>query len=341
MRHLGFGRTSARWAGVLVALVGTGGSAVPLAASAGPSVGQLNSAIGGERSRAHALGVSVGTLGGVIARLDRQVAVIEARRASVEAELARAQASLGAVRAAQAAERVRLVQLVARLARARVVLARELVSSYESDPPNVVSVVLASHGFADLLDRLEFVRAAKAHQARVITATRVARARAVSATRDLAGLEARDQSITAAAAAQARAVSAISVLLQSRRTALADARAARLASLHSAQSRAGSLQRALRKLQAQLAASASQAFGPWAIPQAIVTCESGGQNLGPNSAGASGYYQFLPSTWAGLGGSTPAAYLAPKSEQDRLAAKLWDGGRGARNWDCAAIVGIG
>jgi hypothetical protein len=70
-------------------------------------------------------------------------------------------------------------------------------------------------------------------------------------------------------------------------------------------------------------------------------CESGGQNLPPNSARASGYYQFLPSTWTGEGGDTPAAYLAPKSEQDRLAAKLWDGGRGASNWDCAAIVGIG
>ena len=64
-------------------------------------------------------------------------------------------------------------------------------------------------------------------------------------------------------------------------------------------------------------------------------CESGGQNLPPNSAGASGYYQMLPSTWHGLGGSTPHAYQASKAEQDRLAAKLWAGGAGARNWVCA------
>jgi hypothetical protein len=71
-----------------------------------------------------------------------------------------------------------------------------------------------------------------------------------------------------------------------------------------------------------------------------VQCESGGQNVPPNSAGASGYYQFMPATWRALGGSTPHAYLASKAEQDRLAAKLWDHGRGARNWDCAAIVGL-
>jgi hypothetical protein len=70
-----------------------------------------------------------------------------------------------------------------------------------------------------------------------------------------------------------------------------------------------------------------------------VQCESGGQNLPPNSAGASGYYQFLVETWRGLGGSTPQAYLASKAEQDRLAAQLWNGGSGAGNWVCAALVG--
>ena len=78
--------------------------------------------------------------------------------------------------------------------------------------------------------------------------------------------------------------------------------------------------------------------GPWAIPWPIVQCESGGQNLPPNSAGASGYYQMLPSTWKGLGGSTPHAYEASKAEQDRLAAQLWAGGAGARNWVCAGLV---
>ena len=72
--------------------------------------------------------------------------------------------------------------------------------------------------------------------------------------------------------------------------------------------------------------------GPWAIPWPIVQCESGGQNLPPNSAGASGYYQFIVATWKGLGGSTPHAYQASKAEQDRLAARLWAGGAGRDNW---------
>ncbi|MGH2916085.1 MAG: transglycosylase family protein, partial [Solirubrobacteraceae bacterium] len=80
--------------------------------------------------------------------------------------------------------------------------------------------------------------------------------------------------------------------------------------------------------------------GGWAIPYAIVLCESGGQDLPPNSAGASGYYQIIPGTWRLFGGSGPAAYLAPRAEQDAVAARIWRGGAGASNWVCAGIVGI-
>jgi hypothetical protein len=322
-----------------VLLTGAGTAALPLTAS-GSGVDQLSSALSGQRLRAQALAGSAQALGRVIARLDRQVTLIEGRRAAVEAELGVDQSRLAGVRADQAAERIRLVRLVARLRLARLVLARELVSGYETDQPDIVTVVLAAHGFADLLDRLEYVRVAQTHERNVIVATTTAQAETRAATRRLATLAARDRAVTDAVAAQARAVVAISDLLQGRRAALQDARAAQLDALRATRAKAGALQSALAKLKAELAASANQAYGQWAIPQAIVTCESGGQDLGPNSAGASGYYQFLPSTWAGLGGSTPAAYLAPKSEQDRLAAKLWDGGRGAANWDCAAIVGI-
>ena len=57
--------------------------------------------------------------------------------------------------------------------------------------------------------------------------------------------------------------------------------------------------------------------GGWAIPYAIVLCESGGQNLPPNSAGASGYYQIIPSTWKLFGGTGPAAYLALQGRAGR------------------------
>ncbi|HEY4830033.1 MAG TPA: transglycosylase family protein, partial [Solirubrobacteraceae bacterium] len=81
------------------------------------------------------------------------------------------------------------------------------------------------------------------------------------------------------------------------------------------------------------------AGGGWSIPYSVVNCESGGQDLTPNGAGASGYYQFMPGTWNDYGGYSQA-YQAPKSLQDQRAAQVWNGGAGSSNWVCSGIVGI-
>ena len=73
------------------------------------------------------------------------------------------------------------------------------------------------------------------------------------------------------------------------------------------------------------------------IPEAIVMCESSGQNLAPNYADASGYYQILGSTWRENGGGPPyEAYEHSKGEQDAVAARIWNGGAGASQWVCKA-----
>ena len=79
-------------------------------------------------------------------------------------------------------------------------------------------------------------------------------------------------------------------------------------------------------------------FDGWAIPEPIVMCESHGENLPPNGDDASGYYQIIPSTWQANGGDGSAAYLSVKPEQDRVASRIWDGGRGASQWTCAGLV---
>lgn len=78
-------------------------------------------------------------------------------------------------------------------------------------------------------------------------------------------------------------------------------------------------------------------YGKWAIPGYIVACESEGRNLSPNSASAAGYYQIISSTWYAYGGGRYAseADYASLLEQSIVASKIWDGGRGASQWDCA------
>ena len=340
-------------------------SAVPVSSSADPSLGQLKSQLGAEQAHQNSLASSISSLSHLISSLTAQIALVESREAAVRADLARDRAQLAAVQRALARERHLLALLRARLARARMLLARQLVTNYEHARPDLVSVVLDSNGFKDLLDRITFLRDAQQQQTTIITITREAKARADAAATHLAALQATDRQITIATAQRVRALAGMNLLLHSKQSALARARSVQRDALVASRSRGSHLQAEISHIEAEQAAAeraaaaraaaaaqssaggtptpAGPTFGPsggWAIPYAIVLCESGGQNLTPNSAGASGYYQILPSTWKLFGGTGPAAYLASKAEQDAVASRIWNGGAGASNWVCAGIVGI-
>jgi hypothetical protein len=225
----------------------------------------------------------------------------------------------------------------------------------------LLNVVLEANGFTDLLDRITFLADAEHQQQRIIAVTREAKARTDAAVGRLATLQSSQRRITSSTAMQARALAGMNLLLHSKQATLQQAQSAQRSALSASQARSSQLQSEISRIRAQQAAqraaaqaaAAAQSSVPtlsstppllsssgWAIPYAIVLCESGGQNLPPNSAGASGYYQILPSTWRLFGGSGPAAYLASKAEQDAVASRIWNGGAGASNWVCSGIVGI-
>ena len=257
-------------------------------------------------------------------------------------QLAAAQSQLAHTRDELRAERIRLLRLRRRLAAGRATLAAQLVAAYKSDPPDIVSLLLGARSFAGLLEQVAFIRRVSEHNAAVVERVRRARADTQRAAAVLGRLEQRRAEETVAVGRRRDALASMRDGLVQRQATLVRARSAREQALAGTRSGRRSAERSLRRLLAErrrAAAAASAApGGPWAIPWPIVQCESGGQNLPPNGAGASGYYQILPSTWRGLGGSTRNAYQAPKSEQDRLAARLWAGGAGAGNWVCAELV---
>lgn len=353
-------------------------AAIPLQSSADPSLGQLNSQLSQEQARQQSLSGSIAALSHSISSLDGQIALVQSREAAVRAELASDRRTLARIRVSLQRERRLVAMLEARLAYARVLLARQLVSDYESDRPDLVSVVLESRGFTDLLERFSFLHRAEVQQQTIIQVTRAAKAQADAAERHLAKMEAAEVQVTREATIRERALEGMNALLGSKEAALQHVRDAQQVALAASQARGQQLRSAIARIQAEQAAAAQAAqaeqaaatraaqaadapaaggssqaggsgaaanpspgaSGGWVIPNPIVMCESGGQNLPPNSAGASGYYQIIPSTWQEAGGTGPAAYLAPKSEQDAVAQKLWAGGSGASDWVCAGLVGI-
>ena len=307
--------------------------------------GALRNRIERSQTREQQLSGAVARLGDLLSRTQREIAIVQGRLSEVEADLATARARLAATRVRLDTERRRLARLRTRLTENRDDLAAQLVADYKSAEPDLVSLVVGASSFADLVERIELAKRLQERNGDIVDRVHAARDETDRQAARLAKLE-QEQADTEQAVEQRRnALASMRAGLAQRQATLARVRAARAQALAGTRAGRRSAQKALDKLIAEREAAARQTAvgaapgGPWAIPWPIVQCESGGQNLPPNSAGASGYYQILDTTWHGLGGSTPHAYQASKAEQDRLAARLWAGGAGARNWVCADLVG--
>jgi peptidoglycan hydrolase CwlO-like protein len=311
---------------------------VPAAAQ---SESSLRDRIERGRDRERALGDAIAELDRVLARARRAVAIVQGRLTDVQTALDTAATQLAQTRAELERERDRLARLRRRLARDRRVLAEQLVRGYKADRPDLVSLILGASSFADLVGRFEFIERVQDRNAHIVDRVREERDATHRQSVALAKLEDRRQERAVEVQRRRDALATMRDGLAQREAGLERARAARADALAGTRSGRARAQRELRRLiaeRARAAANRAGPGGPWAIPWAVVQCESGGQNLPPNRAGASGYYQFMPATWRRLGGSTPHAYQAPKAEQDRLAAQLWADGSGAHNWVCAGLV---
>lgn len=87
--------------------------------------------------------------------------------------------------------RVRLTQLEHKESKAKHVLAENLISTYKSGRPNVVTVVVTADGFADLIERVEFLRRVSRSNASILDDTRDARADTQRQTTELKTLRGR------------------------------------------------------------------------------------------------------------------------------------------------------
>jgi murein DD-endopeptidase MepM/ murein hydrolase activator NlpD len=132
-----------------------------------------------------------------ITRLQRRISVLHARRGRVQAQLEREEAQLARIQFLLRRERARLARLRARLLVTRRVLARRMVEIYQADRPDLLTVVLNSDGFADLLERTDFVRRISQQDQHIVTLVRDAKAEATATAARLDELEHRQQQVTA------------------------------------------------------------------------------------------------------------------------------------------------
>jgi murein DD-endopeptidase MepM/ murein hydrolase activator NlpD len=208
-----------------------------------------------------------------IGGLQGDIRVAEKRLRVVQSDLDRKRGELIRVRDQLEVARDRLERARAKLRASRGALADRLVELYKADEPDALTVVLEADGFADLLERTEFLERISDQDRHIVERVRVLKARAERSEKLLAGLEEKKQVAAETilrrrddvASTRDRLASAQGELRterNGRRTVLARVRDQR----HSAQDDLAALEREQAKVQGALAGAGQKAFSPAAGP---------------------------------------------------------------------------
>ena len=284
---------------MLVALA-TGLSALRPAPARAVSVGALQQQISAGQSGVSALSGVVGAYSSHLAQLDASISQLEGRISALQADLDAKEAELVRLQVELTLARNRLAQLEAFQARGEATLARQLVNNYESSAPDLVTVILESHGFQDLLERLQFAQRIQKQDVTIIRAVKLARRRVAAEAVRLGALEVRQQALTEQVLNERNALAASRLTLLSQRIVVARARGIKAAQLAAAQSKLSGLQHQLAQIQAAQAAAAARAADQ---SQTLAAGPSGSpapaSAPGP-AAGGSGFVFPLPRS-AGVG----------------------------------------
>ena len=228
---------------------------LPLASSGAPSLGskieRKKDQIAWRKGRERVLASDVAGYTRRINGLQKDITVLQTRQVRLQASLDAKRAELARIQEDLRRERLRLARLRARLAEARTALAQRLVELYKADQPDLVTVVLESNGFADLLERTEFMQRVSTQDARIIAIVRRAKADATATAARLDRLEERAQSVARTIEDQVSQVAAVKGQLVDRRTRYADARAEKAGLLAKTRDDRHELQGQLTALQAE------------------------------------------------------------------------------------------
>jgi murein DD-endopeptidase MepM/ murein hydrolase activator NlpD len=250
------------------------------------SVGQLQHQISSGQGQIGGLSGAVSAASGRVAKLGSAIAAMQKQISTIQTTLDAKRIELLTLRGQLATARSRLSVLEARQAHAQTVLAQQLVSNYETAPPNIVTVVLESTGFQDLLDRLAFAHKIQAQSVKVVRQVRTARRSVAAQAVRLGALELRAQTLTAQVLSQRNALAKIQAGLITDRASAAQTRAAKVGQLAQVRKRVASLQAELSKLTAPV------------IPAVRSSGSGSGATPPPAASGSGGFVFPLPKSAA-------------------------------------------
>jgi murein DD-endopeptidase MepM/ murein hydrolase activator NlpD len=225
-----------------------------------------------------------------IDRLQGRITTLGDRQQALQRDLDAKRAELETVRADLRSERARLVRLQRRLREARTMLSQRLVEIFKADKPDILTVVLGSTDFSDLLERTEFIRRISDQDRRVVTLVRDARVEAKGTEARLTKLESRQARITATVQQRRDQISAVRTDLVGTQVGYKKTKAGKAAALSKVREDRHELQEDLEALEAASAKIAEKLRVAQGNPAAGPIKQGSGQFIWPVNGPITGVF---------------------------------------------------
>jgi len=223
--------------------------------------------IGRKRGTERALSKQIGGYNRRIDKLQGQITTLQTRQQRVQTDLDAKRAELERLQGELRGERARLVRLRKRLDVTRAQLRTRLIEIYKAEPPDMVTVVLNSDGFTDLLERGEFIKRISDQDRKIVKLVRDAKADSTSSEKRLAKLEGRQRTVTAIVQKRRDEISAVRMELVGTRvgyTRTKNGKAAALLNVRAARKNLEQHVDSLEKASSRIAAQLGQLQGRYA-----------------------------------------------------------------------------
>jgi murein DD-endopeptidase MepM/ murein hydrolase activator NlpD len=282
-----------------------------------------------------------GVLTGTITRYNRKIQALQGdirglqdRQNQIQDSLNQKQAELYATQNKLEKARDRLARLKIYLGRAQKVLAQRLVQMYKDGEPDALTVVLESNGFADLLERTQFLDRITNQDNQIITRVRTLKAQTTKQTKELGALQKQQKAAALAIEARRNQVAAVKGKLVSSRTDLQSARDGRRVILARVQSTRHRLEGDLSKMQAQVAAQLRAAQQQQSTAAGPIRQGSGSMIWPVNGPITSPFCErrAWESCHPGIDIGVPAGTPIRAADSGRVVIAGWTGGYG--NYTC-------
>jgi murein DD-endopeptidase MepM/ murein hydrolase activator NlpD len=224
-----------------------------LSSSLPQKIGKARQQIAGKRQKEAVLTTEISGYQLRIRSLQGDISVLQQRQQRAQVVLDQKQSELIVIGARLNTTRDRLTMLKARLAKSKKALADRLIALYKDDEPDMVTVVLEADGFADLLDRADFVSRIGDQDNRIVTRVRDLTAQVNDRVNELTALEAKARVARNTILAKRNEIAAAKAPLVSRQNALVSVRDKRASALASIRASRSDIEGHLHTLEAQQA----------------------------------------------------------------------------------------